>query len=207
MYRRRVKCYIGYSRTSDMSFYKRGCFVFFGSSLVALSLQLFLVKNFVIDGGIIGISIILSHVTSQEVGLFLLLLNTPFFLIAYSFLGRRFLILSVFAILVLSLETYLLEPFPVLTNNTFVVIILGGIALGLGVGITIRFGGCLDGTEVLAILFSKRSPFSIGQYVLFFNIFIFGSSIFIFGLNEAVYSLATFIVAYKTIDFSIQSHL
>ncbi|ETI69476.1 hypothetical protein BAVI_07289 [Neobacillus vireti LMG 21834] len=190
-----------------MSFYKRGCFVFFGSSLVALSLQLFLVKNFVIDGGIIGISIILSHVTSQEVGLFLLLLNTPFFLIAYSFLGRRFLILSVFAILVLSLETYLLEPFPVLTNNTFVVIILGGIALGLGVGITIRFGGCLDGTEVLAILFSKRSPFSIGQYVLFFNIFIFGSSIFIFGLNEAVYSLATFIVAYKTIDFSIQSHL
>ncbi|WHY87810.1 YitT family protein [Neobacillus novalis] len=206
MYRRRVKYYIDYSRTSDMSFYRRGCFVFFGSSLVALSLQLFLVKNFVIDGGIIGISIILSHVTSQEVGLFLLLLNAPFFLIAYSFLGRRFLILSVFAILVLSLETYLLEPFPVLTNNPILVIILGGIALGLGVGITIRFGGCLDGTEVLAILFSKRSPFSIGQYVLLFNIFIFGSSIFIFGLNEAIYSLATFLVAYKTIDFSIQAH-
>ncbi|MFJ5714886.1 YitT family protein [Neobacillus sp. NPDC093127] len=206
MYRRRVKYYIDYSRTSDMSFYKRGCFVFFGSSLVALSLQLFLVKNLVIDGGIIGISIILSHVTSQEVSLFLLLLNTPFFLIAYSFLGKRFLILSVFAIVVLSLETYILEPFPVLTNNPILVIILGGIALGLGVGITIRFGGCLDGTEVLAILFSKRSPFSIGQYVLLFNIFIFGSSIFIIGLNEAVYSLATFLVAYKTIDFSIQAH-
>lgn len=206
MYRRRVRYYIDYSRKSDMSFYKRGCFVFCGSSLVALSLQLFLVKNYVIDGGIIGISIILSHITSQEMGLFLLLLNTPFFLIAYSFLGRRFLILSVFAILVLSLETYLLEPFPVLTNNPFLVIILGGIALGLGVGITIRFGGCLDGTEVLAILFSKRSPFSIGQYVLFFNIFIFGSSIFILGLNEAINSLATFLVAYKTIDFSIQAH-
>lgn len=206
MFRRRVKYYIEYSRTSDMSFYKRGCFVFFGSSLVALSLQLFLVKNLVIDGGIIGISIILSHVTSQEVSLFLLLLNTPFFLIAYSFLGKRFLILSVFAIVVLSLETYILEPFPVLTSNPILVIILGGIALGLGVGITIRFGGCLDGTEVLAILFSKRSPFSIGQYVLLFNIFIFGSSIFIFGLNVAIYSLATFLVAYKTIDFSIQAH-
>jgi uncharacterized membrane-anchored protein YitT (DUF2179 family) len=189
-----------------MSLYKRGFFIFCGASLVAISLQLFLMKNFVIDGGIIGISIILSHITRQEVGLFLLLLNTPFFIIAYSYLGKRFLLLSLFAILILSLETYLLEPFPVLTNNPLLVILLGGISLGLGVGITIRFGGCLDGTEVLAILFSKRSPFSIGQYVLLFNIFIFGCSIFIFGLNEAIYSLLTFFVAYKTIDFSIKVH-
>ncbi|EKN68794.1 hypothetical protein BABA_12106 [Neobacillus bataviensis LMG 21833] len=189
-----------------MSFYKRGCFIFFGSSLVALSLQLFLVKNFVIDGGIIGISIILSYITRQEVGLFLLLLNTPFFIIAYTYLGRRFLMLSLFAILVLSAGTYLLEPIPVLTHNPILVIFLGGFSLGLGVGITIRYGGCLDGTEVLAILFSKRSPFSIGQYVLLFNLFIFGSSIFIFGLYEAIYSLATFCVAFKTIDLSIQEH-
>ncbi|WP_040346107.1 YitT family protein [Neobacillus bataviensis] len=206
MYWTRVRFYINYSRAENMSFYKRGCFIFFGSSLVALSLQLFLVKNFVIDGGIIGISIILSYITRQEVGLFLLLLNTPFFIIAYTYLGRRFLMLSLFAILVLSAGTYLLEPIPVLTHNPILVIFLGGFSLGLGVGITIRYGGCLDGTEVLAILFSKRSPFSIGQYVLLFNLFIFGSSIFIFGLYEAIYSLATFCVAFKTIDLSIQEH-
>lgn len=205
MIRTRVKYYIDNSRSNDISFYKRGCFIFLGASLVAISLQLFLVKNYVIDGGIIGISIILSFITRQEVGLFLLLLNTPFFLIGYSFLGRRFLMLSLFAILVLSAETYLLEPFPALTNNPALVIVVGGLTLGLGVGITIRFGGCLDGTEVLAILLSKRFSISIGQWILFFNFFIFGSSIFIFSIKEAIFSLAAFLVAYKTIDYSVKS--
>lgn len=204
MYHERIRYYQNYSRSADL--FRRCFFIFCGASLVAISLQLFLVKNYVIDGGIIGISIILSHLISQEVGLFLLVLNTPFFLIAYSYLGRRFLILSVFAILILSIGTYVLEPLPAITNNPILVIILGGTSLGLGVGITIRYGGCLDGTEVLAILFSKRSPFTIGQYVLVFNIFIFGSSIFIFGFKEAIYSLVTYFVAYKTIDFSVETN-
>lgn len=204
MYHGRIKYYINSSRSAN--FTKRCFFIFLGASLVAISLQLFLVKNHIIDGGIIGISIILSHISSQEVALFLLLLNTPFFIIAYSYLGKRFLQLSLFAILILSIGTYLLEPLPALTDNPILVIILGGTSLGLGVGITIRFGGCLDGTEVLAILFSQRSPFSIGQYVLVINVFIFASSIFIFGIKEAIYSLATFVVAFKTIDFSIQNN-
>lgn len=206
MYRTRVKFYMEQSRSRGyLSLYKRGCFIFCGSSLVAIALQLFLVKNYVIDGGIIGISIILSHITSLEVGFLLMLLNLPFFFIGYTYLGRRFLLLSLFAILVLATGTNILEPLPVLTSNPILVIILGGICLGLGVGITIRYGGCLDGTEVIAILFSKRSPISIGQYVLLFNFLIFGSAIFIFGMREAVYSLATFCVAYKTIDFSIKN--
>src|SRR5437016_184588 len=125
MYWTRIRSYINHSRAENISFYKRGCFIFLGSSLVAISLQLFLVKNFVIDGGIIGISIILSYITRQEVSLFLLLLNTPFFIIAYTYLGSRFLILSLFAILVLSAGTYLLEPIPVLTHNPILVVILG----------------------------------------------------------------------------------
>lgn len=196
--------YIDLSRAGASSFYKRLLFIFFGATLVSLSLQLFLVENHVIDGGIIGVSILLAQITKEEIGLFLLILNTPFFLIAYRFLGRRFLMLSLFAILILSLETYLLDSLPVITNNPLLVIFLGGISLGLGVGITIRFGGCFDGTEVIAIIFSKHSPFSIGQIILLFNVFIFGSSIFIFGLSEAIYSLATFLIAYRTIDLSIQ---
>jgi uncharacterized membrane-anchored protein YitT (DUF2179 family) len=206
MYLKRIKFYIDFSRSGTYSFYQRISFIFLGASLVAISLQLFLVENHIIDGGIIGISILLSYITRQEIGLFLLILNTPFFLIAYRFLGRRFLMLSLFAILVLSIETFLLEPFPVITDSAILVIVFGGLCLGLGVGITIRFGGCFDGTEVLAILFSKRSSFSIGQIILLFNLFIFGSSIFIFGLTEAFYSLATFLIAYKTIDISIQIH-
>ena len=204
MYLKRIKFYIDFSRSGTYSFYQRVSFIFLGASLVAISLQLFLVENHIIDGGIIGISILLSYITRQEIGLYLLILNTPFFLIAYRFLGRRFLMLSLFAILVLSIETFLLEPFPVITDSPILVIVFGGLCLGLGVGITIRFGGCFDGTEVLAILFSKRSSFSIGQIILLFNLFIFGSSIFIFGLTEAFYSLATFLIAYKTIDISIQ---
>lgn len=183
----------------------RGFSIFCGASLVAISLQLFLVKNYVIDGGILGISILLSHIFSLNVGFLLLILNTPFLWIGYYYLGKRFLILSLYAIIILALGSNILEPIPVITNNPFLVIILGGILLGLGVGIIIRFGGSLDGTEVMAILLSKRSSFSIGQYVLIFNFFIFGSSVFIFGLKEAIYSLATFFIAYRTIDFSIKN--
>src|SRR4051812_25525684 len=106
MIRNRMNFYIDLSRAEACSFYKRLLFIFFGATLVSLSLQLFLVKNHVIDGGIIGVSILLAHISKEEIGLFLLILNTPFFLLAYRFLGRRFLMLSLFAILILSLETY-----------------------------------------------------------------------------------------------------
>ena len=204
MYKERVKYYVMDTRTDYISLPKRLLFIFCGALLVALALQLFLMKNNVIDGGIVGVSIILSHMTSIEVGFFLLLLNTPFFFFGYSYLGKRFILLSLFAILILSFCTHLLEPLSSLTQNPLIVIFLGGGLLGLGVGTVIRFGGSLDGTEVLAILFSERSSFTIGQIVMFFNFFIFSSAIFIFGLKEAVFSLATFFVAYKTIDFSIK---
>ena len=169
MYKRRVNYYQSYSRSAYISINKRLLYIFCGASLVAISLQLFLIENNVIDGGIVGVSIILSHISSIEIGLSLLLINTPFFFLGYSYLGKRFLILSLFAISVLSIGTHVLEPFPSITNNPFLVIVIGGVILGLGVGIVIRYGGSLDGTEVLAILLSKRTPFSIGQIVLFFN--------------------------------------
>lgn len=200
MYRKRVQYYINQSRVREWTFYKDVFFIFCGAILVAVSLQLFLVKNYVIDGGVVGLSIMLSYITNLEVGLLLLILNIPFLILGYYYLGRKFLLSSLYASLILSIGTYILEPFHEITNNPFLVIILGGILLGMGVGLIIRFGGCLDGTEVLAILFSKRSPFSIGQYILLFNIFIFGSSIFILGMREAFYSLATFFIAYRTID-------
>lgn len=204
MYSKRVKYYAINQRTNYTSLTKRLLFIFCGATLTAIALQLLLMKNNVIDGGIVGVSIILTHMTSIDVGFFLLIINTPFFFIGYSYLGRRFILLSLFAILILSFFTHLLEPYPSLTNNPMIVIFLGGGLLGLGVGTVIRFGGSLDGTEILAILFSRRSSFSIGQIVMFFNFFIFSSAIFIYGFKEAVVSLATYFIAYKTIDYLIK---
>jgi len=202
MFRTRYGYYLNHWRSGYL--FKQGFFVFWGALLVAVSLQLFLVKNYVIDGGIIGISIILSHLTGLKVGMLLFVLNTPFLLLGYFYLGKRFLAMSFYAIAILTFVTNYLEPYPAITYNPVYVIIFGGICLGLGVGLIIRYGGCLDGTEVLAILFSQRTRYSIGQYVFLFNFFIFGSSILIFGINAAVYSLATFFIAYKTIDLSVR---
>jgi uncharacterized membrane-anchored protein YitT (DUF2179 family) len=204
MYRNRINYYVINKRTDYTSIPKRLLFILCGAMLTAIALQLFLMENNVIDGGIVGVSIILSHMTSIEVGFFLLIINTPFFFIGYSYLGKRFIFLSVYAILILSFFTHFLEPYPSITDNPLIVIFLGGGFLGLGVGTVIRFGGSLDGTEILAILFSRRSSFSIGQIVMFFNFFIFSSAIFIFGLKEAVVSLVTFFIAYKTIDYTIK---
>ena len=205
MYQERAGFYKPNRRAWGHSLLKSCFLIFFGATLVAISLQLFLVKNYVIDGGIVGVSILLAQVTNIEVGLLLFLLNSPFLVIGYSYLGKKFLVLSLFAISVLSIVTFLLEPLPAITKNPILVILFGGLILGVGVGLIIRYGGCLDGTEVLAILLSKRSSFSIGQYVMLFNIFIFTSSAFIFGLKEAIYSLATFVIACKTIDISIRT--
>jgi uncharacterized membrane-anchored protein YitT (DUF2179 family) len=200
VYRNRVQYYLSQRRKGNFSTFKNGLIITFGATLVAVSLQLFLVKNYVIDGGVVGLSIILSHVFHVDVGALILLMNLPFLVAGFFFLGGRFLVLSLFASSVLAGETYILAPFEEVTNHPLLIIILGGLLLGMGVGLIIRFGACLDGTEVLAILFSERLPLTIGQCILIMNTFIFGSSVFLFGITEAAYSLATFFVAYKTID-------
>ncbi|CAM3922448.1 YitT family protein [Cytobacillus oceanisediminis] len=200
MYRRRAHYYVNQGYFRKASLFKNGFFIFCGANLVAVALQLFLVKNYVIDGGIVGLSIMLSHIVHVDVGALLLLLNIPFLIVGYFCFGSRFLILSLYASSVLAGGTYILAPFEEMTNNPILVILFGGLILGIGVGLIIRFGACLDGTEVLAILFSERSPLTIGQCIMLFNFIIFTSSIFLFGVREAAYSLATFFVAYKTID-------
>ncbi len=204
MYRERIK-YLGQSRRSNISIYKRCFYIICGALLVACSLELFLLKNYVIDGGIIGISIIVSQVTTFKVGTLLFILNLPFLVIAFQYLGKGFVLLSLFALLVLVMGTSTLHPIPPLTSNPFIVVIFGGIIIGVGVGLIIRYGGSLDGTEIMAILLSKKTRISIGQYVMIFNSLIFGSAIFVFGILEALYSLATYLIASKTIDITIKN--
>ncbi|WP_176550952.1 YitT family protein [Bacillus sp. AFS040349] len=183
---------------------KRALFIFIGAILMAVGLEIFLVPNKVIDGGIVGISIILSHLLGMKLGLFIFLLNIPFFFIGYKQIGKTFALSTVFGISVLSVATALLHPVPAFTEDVLLATVFGGIILGIGVGIVLRYGGSLDGTEILAVLFNKKLPFSVGEIIMFFNIFILGSAGFVFGWNRAMYSLIAYFIAFKTIDIVLE---
>lgn len=174
-----------------------------GASLMGVGLEIFLVPNNVIDGGITGISIMLSYVTSWKLGLFLFLLNIPFFFLGYKQIGKTFAISTLYGIIVLSIATTVLHPVPAFTQDILLASVFGGIILGIGVGMVIRYGGSLDGTEILAILFNNKLPFSVGEIIMFFNLFILGSAGFVFSWDRAMYSLIAYFVAYKTIDITI----
>ncbi|WP_078549080.1 YitT family protein [Litchfieldia alkalitelluris] len=195
---------INHRKLSKATITKRGILIFLGAVLMAVGLEIFLVPNQVIDGGIVGISIILSHLTGWKLGLFLFTLNVPFFYVGYKLIGKTFAISTLFGVTVLAISTTLLHPVPVLTHDPLLASVFGGMILGIGVGIVIRYGGSLDGTEVLAILFQKKSPFSVGEIIMFFNLFILGSAGFVFGWDRAMYSLIAYFIAFKTIDITIQ---
>ncbi|WP_110112211.1 YitT family protein [Bacillus sp. CGMCC 1.16541] len=183
---------------------KRACFIFIGAIFMAVGLEVFLVPNQVIDGGIVGISIILAHLTDVKLGIYIFVFNLPFFFIGYKQIGKTFAISTLFAVSVLSMATLLFHSIPAFTTDTLLAAVFGGMVLGVGVGLVIRYGGSLDGTEILAILFNKRTPFSVGETIMFFNLFILGSAGFVFGWDRAMYSLMAYFIAFKTIDVVIQ---
>ncbi len=193
-----------HSKLSVMKLIRRIVFIFLGASLVSVGLEIFLVPNRIIDGGIVGISIITSHLTGLPLGIFLTVLNLPFLLIGYKQIGKTFALSTLFGVLIMSVGTSLLHSVQPLTIDPLLAAVFGGIILGVGVGIVIRFGGSLDGTEIVAILFQKRLPFSVGEIVMFLNIFILGSAGFVFGWDHAMYSLIAYYIAYKMIDITIE---
>ncbi len=179
-------------------------FIAFGAALVAVALELFLVPNDIIDGGVIGVSIIFSHITKMNLALFIFLLNVPFMVLGYKLIGKTFAISTLAAVTLLALFSFLLESYEPLTKEPILASVFGGIVLGIGVGTIIRFGGALDGTEIIAIIATKKIGFSVGEIVMFFNIFIMGSAGFVFQWNSAMYSLITYFIAFKTIDVVIE---
>ena len=190
-------------KLSKTQIFQRALLIALGATLMGVGLEIFLVPNKVIDGGITGISIMLSYITGWNLGLFIFLLNIPFFFIGYKQIGKTFAFSTLFGILILSIVTALLHPVPALTEDILLASVFGGIILGIGVGIVIRYGGSLDGTEILAILSEKKLPFSVGEIIMFFNLFILGTAGFVFTWDRAMYSLIAYYVAFKTIDITI----
>ncbi|WP_425387672.1 YitT family protein [Aneurinibacillus terranovensis] len=192
-----------HKKLSKVKLIRRALFILIGASLVSVGLEIFLVPNNIIDGGITGISIILSHVSGFNLGIFLFLLNLPFLLVGYKQIGKTFALSTFFGVIVMSVGTAFLKPVPGLTYDPLLAAVFGGIILGIGVGMVIRYGGSLDGTEIIAILFNKKIPLSVGETVMVFNIFILGSAGFVFGWNNAMYSLIAYYIAFKMIDVTI----
>ena len=175
-------------------------FITIGILLASLALEIFLIPNRIIDGGITGISIILSFLTNINLSIFIIVINIPFLLLGFKHLGKNFLIRTTFAMIIFS---FLLEQFKqvdVVTNDVLLATVFGGILLGIGVGFVIRYRACLDGVETIAILINKKTSFSVGQVILLVNLVIYMVAGIVFGWDRALYSIMTYFITYKIID-------
>lgn len=172
-----------------------------GAIISALALECFLIPNTILDGGITGISIILFKLFTIPVSLLVLVLNIPFVFVGYKNLGKHFLHRTIYSMIIFSLFLSYFENVTPFVDDILLATVFGGALYGIGVGMVIHFGGCVDGTESVAIVISKKTSFSVGQIVLFFNLIIYTVAGSIFGVDRALYSLLTYFITSKVVDF------
>lgn len=178
-------------------------FIAFGASIAGFALECFLIPNNMIDGGIVGVSIMASYLLKLNLGALIIAINTPFIFLALKKLGKVFVAQTIYAVAVLGLSVNIFHGHQA-TNDLLLATVFGGIALGIGVGIVLRHNAAMDGTEILAIRIVKKIGFSIGEIIMFFNIFIFGAAGFLYGIDRAMYSVLAYFIAYKVIDIVIE---
>ena len=172
-----------------------------GAMIAAFSIEEFLVPCTILDGGIVGISIMINNLSGIPLGIMTLALNIPFLLIGMRKLGTKFILKSAVAMVTFSSALEIIAPFSDITHENLLAVCFGGVFLGVGVGFVIRAGGCLDGTETVAIFLNKKFNLPVGQTVLFFNVVIYTVAGFLFGFDRAMYSLLTYFITSKVIDF------
>lgn len=177
--------------------------IILGALAAGLGLKGFLLPAGFIDGGVTGISLLVSRLTHFSLPLLIIVFNIPFVLLGYQQISHEFVGKTIFAILTLSL-CLLVIPYPVATQDRLLVAVFGGFFLGLGIGLSVRGGGVLDGTEVLALYLSKQVGVTIGDIILIINILIFSASALLLNLETALYSMLTYLSASKTVDFVLQ---
>jgi uncharacterized membrane-anchored protein YitT (DUF2179 family) len=180
-----------------------GFLVLLGVLSAGFGLKGFLLPNGFVDGGATGISLLLSRVTGMPLALLLILVNSPFILMGFSQIGRNFGIKTAVAIVALAI-TVAVVPYPVITADKLLVAVFGGFFLGAGIGLAVRGGGVLDGTETLAIYISRRTHLTIGDVILILNIIIFSFAAYLLGIETALYAILTYLAASKTVDFIIE---
>ena len=176
-----------------------------GTFLAAIAIRMFLYPNELIDGGIIGLSLISARLFGdQYLSYFLIIFNLPFIFLAYKAIRKSFVIHMLISVLLFAFFLFLFREIKPFRGDTLEVIVFGGAILGAGVGLMIKNGGCTDGTEIMGIIINRKTGFTVGQVVLFMNFFIFAAYGLIFrDWHIALKSLLTYVVAFKMIDIVI----
>ena len=174
-------------------------FITIGAFITAFALESFLLPNKVIDGGIIGISMIINHLTKWNLGLLIIIINTPFILLALKKMGKMFVFLTAFANIILAFALNIFHHYKV-TNDITLATVFGGIVLGIGVGLILKNESSLDGTEILSLLVSKKFGCSVGEFIMGINVFIYLAAGKVFSWESAMYSILTYFIASKVID-------
>lgn len=175
-------------------------FIILGAAIAAFAVEGILVPNSILDGGVTGISMILNYVLGWKLSLCIIIINIPFLYIGYRNMGWRFLVKAIVSIVVFSLFLEVFHHINHVIDNILLATIYGSVILGVGVGLVLRSGGCLDGTESLGIVISKHTNLSVGQFVLFCNIIIFSVAGIFYGIDRALYSLLAYFITSKVID-------
>ncbi len=172
-----------------------------GAVLAACALETFLIPNTILDGGVTGLSIIINKLSGFSLSLLVLFLNIPFVYVGFKNLGKSFLFRAVYCMVLFSISLEFFKDLNPFTEDMLLATVYGGSLLGIGVGLVIRFGGCIDGTESVAIVISKKTNFSVGQIVMCYNMILYSLAGCIFGWDRALYSFITYFITFKVIDF------
>lgn len=171
-----------------------------GAIIAAFAIEEFLVPCTILDGGVIGIGIMVNNLSGISLSILTIVLNIPFLILGSRQLGKVFFIKSGYSMIIFSLFLEIFKPLQQFTDEMLLAVCFGGVILGAGVGLVIRFGGCLDGTESVAILINKKFSFPVGRTVLIFNVIIYAIAGFLFGFDRAMYSLLTYFITSRILD-------
>lgn len=175
--------------------------VMLGGVIAAYGLEAIMLPNRISDGGVTGISIMLSTVSGLPLGLLIAIINIPFLYLGYKQIGTTFAIRSAIGIVTLALATFIMRHVPtIIHDNPFLVIVSGGFLLGMGMGLALRNGGALDGTDILAVLISRKTPFSTGDIIIVINVVIFSFAVLVLGIEGAISSIISYFIATKVIN-------
>ena len=181
---------------------KEAIFLILGVVSASIGLKGLLLPNQFLDGGAMGVSLLTQFLTGINLSLLILLVNAPFIIIGARQISVAFAVKSSLAILALAALVHFIE-LPVITEDKLLIAVFGGFFLGTGIGLSIRGGAVIDGTEVLALSISRRTSFTVGDLIAIFNAVLFSVSALVLGLEIAMYSILTYIVASRTVDFII----
>tara|TARA_R110002051_G_scaffold143507_3_gene216429 strand:+ start:10855 stop:11733 length:879 start_codon:yes stop_codon:yes gene_type:complete len=184
-------------------FAKDTFFIVIGIFTAAFGLESFLLPNSFIDGGATGISLLIAETADIPLYLLIIAVNIPFIFLGYKVIGKIFAIKTGFAILGLALVLAVVN-FPEVTQDKLLVAVFGGFFLGAGIGLSVRGGSVLDGTEVLAIFLSRKLGTTIGDIIILINVLVFSAAAYMLSIETALYSMLTYLSASKTLDFVVE---